>query len=484
MVDILETIERCKLSDMLASISADGAATEGVIQREVAAIFERKSSNQQAAWKIPPPSLSSSVFSPVEISSVWIGTTPTAMGRDPKHVGKNLLNSSNSGGRAIIGGTGCVGHQDFLTLIRVEDSSRKILYNRDAETRDRQDDNAAHRAFSAATLELAADECNAGNLDQDAVVFLFLCGELHDAIQNRSLQPLERVKRLLTVCYAFEGWSKFVRVFPEYSGDHFLSAATLDGVYKVVNCCIALIRNYRDYWPSEVFLPWRHGTEMVEHFFGSLRKIVPEFDALDFLQAASKISLLMDFSLQVNASQTDSSTGYHHTYDDTTAINLSALGSYPSDTQIIQASQEAVRLARDLLEATKMWPNLVEAGARPPNQFQEDIMVDEDAHDLLVDDPSPAELVDCALDQIRNGATSDRVTLQLEEQAAVESAICALTALDIDVEDMLDSIQTHYDQARQQQAEAEEGNKVQEELNQHYAEFQPAGLHEKAKVNY
>ncbi|KDE02636.1 hypothetical protein MVLG_06822 [Microbotryum lychnidis-dioicae p1A1 Lamole] len=109
MVDILETIERCKLSDMLASISADGAATEGVIQREVAAIFERKSSNQQAAWKIPPPSLSSSVFSPVEISSFWIGTTPTAMGRDPKHVGKNLLNSSNSGGRAIIGGTGCVG---------------------------------------------------------------------------------------------------------------------------------------------------------------------------------------------------------------------------------------------------------------------------------------------------------------------------------------------------------------------------------------
>ncbi|SGY34662.1 BQ5605_C002g01664 [Microbotryum silenes-dioicae] len=255
MVDILETIERCKLSDMLASISADGAATEGVIQREVAAIFERKLSNQQAAWKIPPPSLSSSVFSPVEISSVWIGTTPTAMSRDPKHVGKNLLNSSNSGGRAIIGGTGCVGHQDFLTLIRVEDSSRKTLYNRDVEKRDRQDDNAAHRAFSAATLELAADECNAGNLDQEAVVFLFLCGELHDAIQNRSLQPLERVKMLLTVCYAFEGWSKFVRVFPEYSGDHFLSAATLDGVYK-----------------------------MVEHFFGSLRKIVPEFDALDFLQ--------------------------------------------------------------------------------------------------------------------------------------------------------------------------------------------------------
>ncbi|KDE09747.1 hypothetical protein MVLG_00147 [Microbotryum lychnidis-dioicae p1A1 Lamole] len=255
MVDILETIERCKLSDMLASISADCAATEGVIQREVAAIFERKSSNQQAAWKIPPPSLSSSVFSPVEISSVWIGTTPTAMGRDPKHVGKNLLNSSNSGGRAIIGGTGCVGHQGFLTLIRVEDSNIKTLYNRDVEKRDRQDDNAAHRAFSAATLELAADECSAGNLDQDAVVFLFLCGELHDAIQNRSLQPLERAKILLTVYYAFEGWSKFVRVFPEYSGDHFLSAATLDGVYKVVNCCIALIRIYRDYWPPEVFYP-------------------------------------------------------------------------------------------------------------------------------------------------------------------------------------------------------------------------------------
>ncbi|SGY34671.1 BQ5605_C002g01666 [Microbotryum silenes-dioicae] len=196
----------------------------------------------------------------------------------------------------------------------------------------------------------------------------------------------------------------------------------------------------------------------------------------------------MDFSLQVNASQTDSSTGYHHTYDDTTAIDLSALGSYPSDTQIIQASQEAARLARDLLEATKMWPNLVEAGARPPNQFQEDIMVDEgesetvacqvSSYITVVNDTQP---IIYQMRMIYSSTTPGH--LQLEEQAAVESAICALTALDIDVEDMLDSIRTHYDQARQQQAEAEEGNKVQEELNQHYAEFQPAGLHEKAKVD-
>ncbi|SGY26765.1 BQ5605_C018g08778 [Microbotryum silenes-dioicae] len=29
----------------------------------------------------------------------------------------------------------------------------------------------------------------------------------------------------------------------------------------------------RDFWPEEVFIPWQHGTETVEHFFGGLRRI-------------------------------------------------------------------------------------------------------------------------------------------------------------------------------------------------------------------
>ncbi|KAJ7206869.1 hypothetical protein GGX14DRAFT_567958 [Mycena pura] len=73
--------------------------------------------------------------------------------------------------------------------------SDPTLYERDVVRTDRQDDNAAHRVFSAATLKgLTADpEENMG-----LIVFLFVIGELIDTYESRTMLHAERAKSPLT----------------------------------------------------------------------------------------------------------------------------------------------------------------------------------------------------------------------------------------------------------------------------------------------
>ena len=64
------------------------------------------------------------------------------------------------------------------------------LYIRDVEKLDRQDDNAAARFFSAATLQHLVQK---ESQDLGLIVYLFIFGELTDACQNRFIPHSERI---------------------------------------------------------------------------------------------------------------------------------------------------------------------------------------------------------------------------------------------------------------------------------------------------
>ncbi|KDE08360.1 hypothetical protein MVLG_01400 [Microbotryum lychnidis-dioicae p1A1 Lamole] len=200
---------------------------------------------------------------------------------------------------------------------------------------------------------------------------------MHDAIHNRDLPHAERVLMLLTVRYALEGWTKFAESQPRSSPNNFLSPQTLDGIYRVVEGYIALVRNYRNYWPQEAFIPWRHGTEMVEHFFGTLRKIVKEFDALDFLQSYAKVEVLQRAMHQLGTDAAGSAQGYHHTYQNLHNLNLTALGTYPGDGDIEAIAVKAALAANDILKGLRIWDIIEERNIEKRKQAPlPDILVD------------------------------------------------------------------------------------------------------------
>jgi len=53
---------------------------------------------------------------------------------------------------------------------------------------------------------------------------------------------------------------------------------------------VLLVKAHREYYPNYPFLPWMHGSEACEHFFGMARQINSDFNYSELLQLVPKIS--------------------------------------------------------------------------------------------------------------------------------------------------------------------------------------------------
>ncbi|RGB23503.1 hypothetical protein C1646_774410 [Rhizophagus diaphanus] len=53
---------------------------------------------------------------------------------------------------------------------------------------------------------------------------------------------------------------------------------------------ILLVKIHRKYYPNYSFLPWMHGSEACEHFFGMVRQINSDFNYSELLQLVPKVS--------------------------------------------------------------------------------------------------------------------------------------------------------------------------------------------------
>ncbi|SGZ31148.1 BQ5605_C047g12319 [Microbotryum silenes-dioicae] len=119
---IQELIKRY-VAHLLVSISADGAASEGVLQRNVAvllrdqggAVAQTGSRNASSYTLLSPDP--DGVFPEITISTVNVAGTPIVFCRDEKHLAKCLRNAIDSGARLLFGGLGCIAYQDMLTIL-------------------------------------------------------------------------------------------------------------------------------------------------------------------------------------------------------------------------------------------------------------------------------------------------------------------------------------------------------------------------------
>ncbi|KDE02772.1 hypothetical protein MVLG_06694 [Microbotryum lychnidis-dioicae p1A1 Lamole] len=191
---------------------------------------------------------------------------------------------------------------------------------------------------------------------------------------------------------------------------------------------------------------------MVEHFFGTLRKIVKEFDALDFLQSYAKVEVLQRAMHQLGTDAAGSAQGYHHTYQNLHNLNLTALGTYPGDGDIEAIAVKAALAASDILKGLRMWDIIEERDIEKRKQAPlPDILVDDEATSA-VRQGVPPNVDEAGLNQVLDrlrliGSEPLPCILRREERDAILSAFLSVTALDIDQEARIDAVDAGFDQA-------------------------------------
>ncbi|KAL1712277.1 hypothetical protein EV715DRAFT_213952 [Schizophyllum commune] len=293
---------------------------------------------------------------PVTIRTVCIRQQHIALIRDSKHALKTFRNNLYSGARCLVIG-------DFplvLEMLRgMVLESGSPLMQRDVLNPDRQDDNAARRLTSAATMDYIA------STHPDWVglaVYLFVAGELVDAYQSRSLTHSERLEMVLTAHFFVEAWITSLKVSQYPIKQYCISREALDITRLVVQGYISLFYIYRDQLGgTKPLMPWMHGTETVEHIFGEARKVEADFTYQSFIFNVPKMSSRMrNTILHARMSSKATASGYNHTYFDTESLDLAALQRFPDDMEVSELAAAAARQTDDLLRMCGIDPAQLE----------------------------------------------------------------------------------------------------------------------------
>ena len=162
------------------SYACDGTQVERTIQDSLVSGAVRKIS-----YRIPDPE-----GEDCTISLPIFGNSPVVMIQDSKHTLKTMQNNLFSGARALVLGSHLAMYSYARDLAFTEIGGHP-LYHRDVEKLDRQDDNAATRLFSAATLEFVRRH----HADRVGfAVYLFVMGEVVDAYKSRNISHYKRLR--------------------------------------------------------------------------------------------------------------------------------------------------------------------------------------------------------------------------------------------------------------------------------------------------
>jgi hypothetical protein len=121
-------------------------------------------------------------------------------------------------------------------------------------------------------------------------------GELIDSYLNREITPLERIKMSMTAFFFLQLWKKHITNMSEKYPDfislnkNFLADQSFAIFISLAESMILLVISHREYYSNYPFLPWMHGSEACEHFFGMARQINSNFNYFELLQLVPKIS--------------------------------------------------------------------------------------------------------------------------------------------------------------------------------------------------
>ena len=281
------------------------------------------------------------------ISLPIFGESPLVMVQDSKHALKTMRNNLPSGARALVLGNHLAMYSYARDLAFTETSGHP-LYHRDVEKMDRQDDNAATRLFSAATLDFVQKH-HSDRLG--FAVYLFVMGEVVDAYQSRTISHHERLRMVFRCRYFIRLWRRFLKAGNYSETKYYISREANDILEKLVDGLLGLIYVYRDQFQGRhPLIPWLHSTEICEHVFAECRKLIKDFTHLNFLFMNIRLHTILRASLAL-AQGTDPkarANGYSHAYLDPETARIESLAVFPSDEEIGimtgQAWDEAVSL--------------------------------------------------------------------------------------------------------------------------------------------
>ncbi|KAJ7055055.1 hypothetical protein C8F01DRAFT_1234841 [Mycena amicta] len=314
---------------------ADGAAVERDVQARVAA------KAKCVAHSIEPPHGSDE--SPLSIplydykGNIFINT------QDPSHARKTGRNNAMSGARGMVLGDFVVHyHQLYDLAVNTTDSP---LYEKDVAGYDKQDDNAANRVFSSATLSKLLD-----NLEENMglVAYLFVIGEMVDAYASRTMPHKKRAGAVIRAHLFFTTWKQLLQK-TGYPLSRYYISHPADKIFKMlIDGLLGLIIIHRDHLPSNdiPLLPWKHGSMANEHAFAAIRAVFPDFSLVQVLTLLPNLRATMTRAKQALFSK----GSFKRTRDGYTLcdleedaqVNYAELAKFPSDAELTDIFGEAI----------------------------------------------------------------------------------------------------------------------------------------------
>lgn len=116
-----------------------------------------------------------------------------------------------------------------------------------------------------------------------------------DSYLNRTITPTERIRMVMTGYFFLHLWrfhiQSLAKKYPDFIDirRNFLADQTFVILSSLGESMVLLVKAHREYYPRIPLLPWLHGTESCEHFFGMARQINPDFDFAEIIQMLPKI---------------------------------------------------------------------------------------------------------------------------------------------------------------------------------------------------
>ncbi|TFK67006.1 hypothetical protein BDN72DRAFT_899354 [Pluteus cervinus] len=340
----------------------------------------------------------------IDLQIPIISGQPVVPVQDSKHGLKTSRNNLFSGAHALVLGNHLATYSHIQRMARDPDSP---IYLRDVEKLDRQDDNAAVRLFSAASLEFMCERPTEFTAE---IPYIFIFGELIDAYQNRSITHLERIQMALRAYYFLHGWMAALDLTGHSKFWHTISHEARDIFKILIHGLLSLIFIYRDHLDElSPLFTWLHSSEICEHLFGEARQIVKDFTYLDFLYMIPKLSVkLRQHILREKVSDTrTTASGYTHTYCDLTGLNELNLATFPSDSEIEAVAQIAAEEADSLLVFLGLTPSQL----RNISKIPKDIRPKPDERHEEQKDEVAAERLELALEENHPSDTQDLLNL-------------------------------------------------------------------------
>ena len=375
--DLLRVLLKQEVPLSIISIGSDGAISERKAHQNLIANLVCTGEGEISEHHIKHPDGQSP---PIIVPLLRAFGQVLAIIQDSKHCRKTLRNNLFSGARALLLARRVTFYQQVHDI--TNDTAHSPLHRRDVERLDRQDDRAAARLFSSATLAYSI-----GHLGQSSLgltVYLFIFGNLIDAYQSRNISHSERVILVLHAKFFKDLWKSFLHEGRYTEQRYFISRDADNIIDTLVSGLLGLILIHRDTLDHPFpLMPWTHGSESNEHVFGLMQSLILDFTMLDVLRMIPKLTVRLQAECRAHSQYfRETAASYSHTYFDDDDTPSDQLSQFPSNQAIDSLAKVAYK------EATYLWSLLGYDPCEVPTERKPQLFISVSGSEELDDDTS------------------------------------------------------------------------------------------------